>query len=149
MFEGRKVKSMATPRISHSQRERAILVDLEMNFPNFMGRALLWDEVPNGQDPPDFISHNPDAKIGLELRERLDGDQMGPAKTRESQRGQIHRILSHDWEHGYQPKNFRGAFPSLFGSERVSRAEELPLRQEFHDCAAEVDRSWDAGVDHW
>jgi hypothetical protein len=139
---------MATPRITHGQQERSVLTDLETSFPNFMRRALLWDEVPAGQDPPDFISPNPDAKIGLELTEWLDGDQMRPAKARESQRKEIHRVLTHNWEQEYQPKNFRGAFPSLIGSERISRTDELPLRQEFYACAAEVDHTWADNIDH-
>jgi hypothetical protein len=139
---------MATSRITHIQRERAILFDLEDSFPKFMGRALLWDEVPNGQDPPDFISSNPDARIGLELREWLDGDQMRPAKIRESRREEFHGILSHGWENEYQPKNFRGAFSSPRGG-RVSRADELPLRREFFALAAEVDRRWADNSGHW
>ena len=74
---------------------------------------------------------------------------MGPAKARESQREQIHRVLSHEWEQYYQPKNFCRAFPSPQGSKRISRAEEQPLRQEFFACAAEVDHAWVADSDHW
>jgi hypothetical protein len=140
---------MATPRITHGQRERVVLTDLEASFPNFMGDAHMWTEVPEGQDPPDFISRGPGTTIGLELREWLDGDQMGPAKARESQREQIHRVLSYDWERQYQPTNFREAFPSPIGDERISRADEQPLREEFFACAAEVDRAWADDSDHW
>jgi hypothetical protein len=139
---------MATERINHSQRERAILSDLESSFPSFMGRPLLWDEVSNRQDPPDFISSNSDCKIGLELREWLDGDQMGSAKAIASQREQIQRILSQDWEKGYQPKNFRGAFPTPSASERISRDDEAGLRNDFFACAVEVDRGWADDFDH-
>src|SRR5437899_454818 len=111
---------MATPRITHGQRELAVLTDLKTCFPNFMGRALFWEEVPAGLDPPDFISRETGVTIGLELREWLDGGQMGPAKTREAHREHLHHILSRDWEQEYQPKNFRGAFPSPLGSERIS-----------------------------
>jgi hypothetical protein len=140
---------MATRWITHGQRERVVLTDLEASFPNFMGYAQLWTEVPHGQDPPDIISRDPGATIGLELREWLDGDQMGPAKARESQREQIHRVLSYDWERQYQPTNFRGAFPSPIGDERISRADEQALREEFFACAAEVDRAWADDSDHW
>jgi hypothetical protein len=140
---------MGTPRISHAQRERGVLADLEASFPQFAGQTCSWDKVPDGQDPPDFISRDPSATIGLELREWLDGDQMGPAKARESQREQIHRVLSYDWERQYQPQNFRGAFPSTIGNERISRADEQLLREEFFACAAEVDRAWADDSDHW
>jgi hypothetical protein len=140
---------MANPRITHGQRERVVLADLEASFPNFMGHTHLWTEVPDGQDPPDFISHEPSARIGLELREWLDGDQMGPAKARESQREQIQRVLSYDWERQYQPTNFCGAFPSPIGNERISRNDEEQLRKEFFACAAAVDCAWVNDSDHW
>jgi hypothetical protein len=138
---------MATPQMGHSQRERAVLVDLENNFPNFTGRVVIWDELSNGEDPPDFISRT--GGIGLELREWLDGKQMGPSKTRESQREQLHRILSHDWENGYQPRNFRGAFPSLIGLQKIPPGDERTLREEFFACAAEVDRGWAVDFEYW
>jgi hypothetical protein len=140
--------AMTTRQVTHFQRERAVITDLENSFPDFTGHALSWAAIPNGQDPPDFISHDgPKAPVGLELIEWLDGDQMGPAKIRESQREQAHRVLTHDWKKEYRPRNFRGAFPSLLGAQKIVRADELPLRDEFFACAAEVDRTW-ADSDH-
>ena len=139
---------MATSRLTHIQREQIVLTNLEASFPHFAGQALSWAKVPDGHDPPDFLSRGPSGPIGLELVEWLDGDQMGPAKSRESQREQIHRVLTHDWEKEYQPQNFRGAFPSPLGSWRIARPDELPLRQEFFACAADVDRTWLADLDH-
>jgi hypothetical protein len=130
---------MSTPRMTHIQRERAVLNDLEGSFPNFTARALVWTEVQTNRDPPDFISHGHSGPVGLELVEWLDGDQMTPAKTQESGRKQIQRILADGWE---KPRNFRGAFPSLLGVGRVVRADELPLRREFYAYAAEGDRGW-------
>ena len=43
-------------RTTHHEREAAVLADVEANFPNFTGRPLAWEPVPEGQDPPDFIS---------------------------------------------------------------------------------------------
>ena len=126
-----------------------MLTDVENYFPNFAGQTSLWVKVPDGQDPPDFTSTDSRGVIGLELVEWLDGDQMGPAKTRESQREQILRILTPDWEKEYQPKNFRGAFPTLIGTQRVSRRDELPLRRQFYAYSAEVDRNWSADPEHW
>ena len=77
---------MVAPRLTHDQREKLVLADLESSFPNFAGQALSWIKVPESQDPPDFISPGPRGAVGLELVEWLDGDQMGPAKARESQR---------------------------------------------------------------
>lgn len=126
-----------------------VLTDLEASFPHFAAQALSWTKVPDGEDPPDFLSRSSSGPIGLELVEWLDGDQMGPAKTRESQREQIHRVLSHDWEKQYHPTNFRGAFPSPLGGGKIARLDEEPLRQEFFACVADVDRAWLADVDHW
>jgi hypothetical protein len=47
---GEERSSMAIPRITHGQRERVVLADLEANFPNFTGHARLWTEVSEGQD---------------------------------------------------------------------------------------------------
>jgi hypothetical protein len=80
--------------------------------------------------------------IGLELREWLAGDQMGPAKRRESQRDQIHRVLANNWENEYSPQNFGGAFISPRRSTRIAPSDEGRLRQEFFACSAYVDRSW-------
>jgi hypothetical protein len=139
----------STPRLTHDQRERIVLTDLETHFPNFSGQPLSWTKVPDRQDPPDFLSRSPDGPIGLELVEWLDGSQMGPAKKRESQREQMRRILTPGWKKEYQPKHFCGAFPSLLGTERIASADEQPLRQEFFACAADVDRAWASDSDHW
>ena len=66
---------------------------------------------------------------------------MTAAKARESQRDQVRRILATNWENEYRPKNFRGAF-IVIGNERISRADEAPLRKQFYAHAAEVDSSW-------
>jgi hypothetical protein len=139
---------MVKSRLTHVEREQMVLADLETHFPHFAGQALSWTTVPEGQDPPDFISTSQNGLIGLEFVEWLDGDQMGPAKTRESQQEQVRRILTHEWEKEYQPRNFRGAFPSL-GNKRISRTDELSFRQQFFECATDVDRTWVLDMDHF
>jgi hypothetical protein len=133
---------MAASRLSHHQREQAVLADLETSFPNFAGQLLSWTKVPDGQDAPDFLSPGPCGPIGLELREWLDGNQMGPAKGRESQRDQIHHVLANNWENEYSPQNFCAASISPSPSAKIAPADERPLRQEFFACSAHVDRSW-------
>lgn len=140
---------MATPRITHDQRERIVLTDAESSFPNFTGQGRLWTKVPDGDDPPDFIAPAPHGSIGLELVEWLDGDQMGPAKRRESQREQIRRVLTPNWDKEYQPKNLCAAFPSPRGTQRIALPDEQPLRREFYACAAAVDRAWARDADNW
>lgn len=135
-------------RLTHEQRENLVLTDLEASFPHFTGRPRSWVALAQGQDPPDFISTD-HLVVGLELVEWLDGNQMGPAKARESQRDQIRRVLSLDWESHYRPQHFRGAFPSPRQTERIAPVDEIPLRQEFFDCAADVDRDWIAVTNQW
>ncbi len=133
---------MATSHVTHDQREQIILTDLEASFPHFTGQSLSWTKVPDGQDPPDFLSCGRSGPIGLELIEWLDGGQMGPAKGREAQRNQILRILRDNWENEYKPQNFRGAFFDVGGGQKVAQSDEAALRQEFLACSADVERTW-------
>lgn len=64
-----------TAGLTHDKREQAVLKDLLANFPDFAGQPLSWTKVPDGHDPPDFLSLN-NGRIGLELAEWLDGAQM-------------------------------------------------------------------------
>jgi hypothetical protein len=141
---------MSAPlRLTHEEREKLVIDDLCASFPNFTGQALSWVKVPQGLDPPDFVSRDSRRVVGLELVEWLDGSQMGPAKARESQREQIHHVLTLDWENGYKPQHFRGAFPSPRRNERIKRDDEQPLRREFFACAADIDTTWSTDVDGW
>jgi hypothetical protein len=140
---------MATSRLSHVHREQTVLTDLEASFPHFAGQAVRWTKVPDGQDPPDFVGHGQSGPIGLELAEWLGGDQMGPAKSRESQRERICRLLRDGWENEYQPQNLRGAFILPIEGRRVVRADEAPLRREFFACVADADRAWLTNPERW
>jgi hypothetical protein len=131
----------ATSRLTHGEREQIVLADLEASFPHFAGELLSWNKVPDGQDPPDFLGVSQNGMLGLELTEWLDGEQMTSAKGRESQRDQVHRVLASNWQNEYKPKNFRGAF-LMIGNERISPADEAPLRKQFYAHAAEVDSTW-------
>jgi hypothetical protein len=135
---------MTAPRLTHEKREKLALDDVEASFPNFAAEGLTWVKVPDGQDPPDFVSRDPHRVVGLELVEWLDGNQMGPAKARELQRDQIHRVLARGWENRYVPRHFRGAFPLPRGTERIERRDEHSLQEQFFACAADVDRNWSA-----
>jgi len=55
--------SVAAPKLTHEQREKVVLDDLETGFLNFAGPSLSWVKVPQGQDP---------RAIGLEFVEWLD-----------------------------------------------------------------------------
>jgi hypothetical protein len=131
----------AAAKLTHDQREQSVLTDLSASFLDFAGGPLSWTKVPGGQDPPDFLSVGQNGRIGLELIEWLDGGQMGPAKTREARRMDTLRVLRTNWKDEYAPKKFRGAFIDV-GEKKIAAADEVGLRKEFFDCAAQVDRSW-------
>ena len=133
---------MPAPRLSHADREREVLADLNVNFPDFTGTPVAWTKVLDGQDPPDFIGAGARSKLGLELVEWLDGDQMSPAKSREAKKLYVHRVLAHGWENQYKPKHFRGAFPSPLAGAKIAAKDVAQLRNEFYDFASEVDRAW-------
>jgi hypothetical protein len=133
---------MAVVRLNHDQREQDVLTDLENHFPNFAGYPLQWAKVPDGEDPPDFLSRGPAGTVGLELIEWLDGKQMGPAKGRESQRDSIRRTLSEDWQAQYQPQNFSLAVLMPDWNQRISQSDKDLLRREFFACAESVDKAW-------
>lgn len=139
---------MCPKRLSHEQREMTVLTVLEASFPNFTGSSVVWTQLPQGQDPPDFVGVDSRGSIGLELVEWLDGKQMSPAKARERQREQIHRLLTRDWETQRKPRHFRAAFPSLRPSDRIQRKDETSLRKEFFECVAMVDRAW-GSAERW
>ncbi len=111
----------------------------QRQLPDFTGLPLSWTEVPDGQDLPDFLSVGQTGPIGLELIEWLDGNQMGPSKTREARRRGVLRILKTNWKAEYQPQRIRGAFIKV-EEKKIAAADEAGRRKEFFDCVAEVDR---------
>jgi hypothetical protein len=141
---------MTPRRLNHVERERMVLDDLKMSFPESPLSKLVWVSLTEGDDPPDFIANESNGRLGLELVEWLDGDQMRAAKNREKQRDEIQRILRTGWER-FHPEHFIRAFVSP-SANNVRKRDELSLRAEFYECAAEVDQNWAAyaeGSDHF
>jgi hypothetical protein len=133
---------MNTKRVTHDQREQSVLSDLEACFPSFSGSPRTWIKVPDGQDPPDFLSHTQPRAVGLELIEWLEGGQMGLGKVRESQRDNLRRVLSDGWRSAYQPQNFRLAVAIPNFGLRMAVGEEAQLRKEFFSCVENADKTW-------
>jgi hypothetical protein len=134
--------NMATLRLTHDQREQEVLSDLERHFPDFTGHSSSWVKVPDGQDPPDFLSRGPKGPVGLELIEWLDGKQMGPAKGREAQRKNIRRVVRENWQTQYKPQYFNLAIIFPKWNVKIDSSEEARLRQEFFDSTEIADREW-------
>jgi hypothetical protein len=136
---------MATARLTHDQREQQGLVDLQTSFPNFAGPCH-WTKVPDGADPPDFLSRGPAEKIGLELIEWLDGRQMGPAKSREAQRTDLRRVFITAKPHNV-PENFNCALLMPNWNVRLRPTDESQFRDEFFACIGAVDQTWRTNPD--
>jgi hypothetical protein len=136
-------------RLTHDERERQVLTDLDASFPDFMGKRLTWRKIPDGQDPPDFIGTDAQSTLGLELVEWLDGDQMTPAIARESQRERVHRTLILDSENEFKPTNIRLAFPTLRDGNRAAAKDFAGLRNELYAFAAKVDGAWTTDTRRW
>ena len=128
-------------KLTHDQRELSVLTDLSASFPYFAQVPLSWTRIPEGRDPPDFLGIGQNERIGLELIEWLDGGQMGPAKTREARQKEVLRILRTNLKAEHAPQNFRGAF-IVAGEKKIAAGDEAKLREQFFDCAAQVDRTW-------
>jgi len=127
-------------RPTHDERERAVVIDcVESQFPNFAGNTSPWNKIPDGQDPPDFISENPRARIGLELREWLDGDQMGNAKMWESIAIRFNEVLSEGWEQQFQPQHCNWVMLELREPNKLEAADEPAFGEEFFKCVARID----------
>jgi hypothetical protein len=125
---------------SHFNREQPILLDLEASFPDFTGMSLSW--VHNPHDPPDFIARRPEGARGLEIREWLDFGQTRAAAGREDQRDHLMKIIGTGWESEYQPANIACASIEPHWGQKVKRADEAGLHQEFYRCATQADRTW-------
>jgi hypothetical protein len=125
--------------LTHDEREREVIARVEGQFPNFAGNTRPWRKIPDGQDPPDFISDNPGARIGLELREWLDGTQMGNAKMWESIATRFNKVLSEGWERQYQPQHCNWVVLELRESKKLEDADEQAFQAEFFNCVARID----------
>lgn len=126
-------------RLNHDERERAIIDDIERQFPNFAGNIGPWNKIPEGQDPPDFINDNPRTRVGLELREWLDGGQMGNAKVWELITARFNEILREGWEHQYRPQHCIEVILELREQKKLEGADERAFREEFFRCVERID----------
>jgi hypothetical protein len=132
---------MANQRLTHAQREGAVMQELQSAFPGFAGVST-WAPVPD--DPPDFTGISSEGVVGLELVEWLNGVQMGAAQVRKSYREKLRNLLGAAWASAYQPANLSSAVICPFWDTEVTRADEGGLRVEFWNFIEEIDRTWQA-----
>jgi hypothetical protein len=97
---------VATQRLTHAQREAAVLQELQGAFPGFVD-VPSWAAVSD--DPPDFLGQGPGGLVGLELVEWLDGTQMGVAQGRKTYREALGDVLAGGWDSEYQPMHLSAA----------------------------------------
>jgi hypothetical protein len=86
------------------------------------------DEGARGPGPTRFRWTRSEGPVGLELIEWLDGEQMGPAKTREAKRENIRRVVRENWQADVHPKNFNLAVLVPNFNLSISRSAEAYLR---------------------
>jgi hypothetical protein len=130
---------MSHPRLTHVQRETAVMQDLQASFPDFAGVAT-WSPVPD--DPPDFTGVSSDGLIGLELVEWLDGTQMGAAQARKAYREKLWNLFGASRANEYQPANLSSVVVCPFWETKVTKADEASLRAEFWSFMEEIDQTW-------
>ena len=130
---------MSHPRLTHVQRETAVMQELQASFPGFAG-VTTWSPVPD--DPPDFTGDSSCALVGLELVEWLDGTQMGAAQARKAYREKLWNLFGASWATEYQPANLSSAVVCPFWEIKVTRADEAGLRAEFWSFMEEIDQTW-------
>ena len=130
---------MANLRLSHAQREGAVIQELQTSFPGFAG-VPSW--TPISDDPPDFTGTCSNGLVGLELVEWLDGAQMGAAQARRSYRKKLWNLLGASWATEYHPLNLSSAVVCPFWDKKVTRSDEAGLHAEFWSFMEEIDRTW-------
>jgi hypothetical protein len=126
-------------RTSHTQREGMVIQELQESFPGFAGVSA-WTAVTD--DPPDLIGVFLNEKVGMELVEWLDGNQMGAAQAREKYRQTLLELFTEGWNTAYQPLNLSSAVVCPMWSIMIAKSDLPGLRAEFWLFMQEVDRTW-------
>ncbi|MGB0125693.1 MAG: hypothetical protein WA419_10000 [Silvibacterium sp.] len=130
---------MTNPRLTHAQREGAVIQELQASFPGFAA-VPTWTSVPD--DPPDFTGASPGGLVGLELVEWLDGGQMGAAQARKAYREKLWNLLGASWATEYQPADLSSVVVCPFWDTELTKVDEPGLRAEFWSFMEEIDRTW-------
>jgi hypothetical protein len=126
-----------------SAEEIAIFEAFRATFPNFAGRELKC--VP-GADPPDFVgTDGANKRLGIELGEWLNPQQMAVSIARERQKDSFMNALNS--EEVEPPKNIGMVW--IGKQERVAlRAEDaVQFRKEIFACVADIDARWHENED--
>ena len=130
---------MSHPRLTHVQRETAVMQELQASFPGIAG-VPTWSPVPD--DPPDFTGDSSSALVGLELVEWLDGTQMGVAQARRAYREKLRNLFGASWATEHQPANLSSAVVCPFWEIKVTRDDETGLCAEFWSFMKGIDQTW-------
>lgn len=130
---------MSHPRLTHVERETAVMQELQASFPGFAA-VPTWSPVPD--DPPDFTGVYSDGLVGLELVEWLDGPQMGAAQARKAYREKLRNLFGGSWSTEYQPANLSSVVVCPFWETKVTKADETGVHAEFWSFVEEIDQTW-------
>src|SRR4030095_13330036 len=121
--------------------EKIVFEKFIANRPDFAGRPISWEE---GDDPPDVLCKDGAGKrIGVELAEWLNEDQMQASKLRES--------IEDSYDEALQsikttaPANVGEVWLSQKKEIRPAKADYVPFRDEMYDLIAEINKTLKPG----
>lgn len=126
-----------------SAEETAIFEAFRATCPDFAGRELKCEP---GVDPPDFVgTDGANKRVGIELGEWLNPQQMAVSIARERQKGSFMNALNSE---EVEPPNNIGMV-WIGKEERVAlRAEDaVQFREEIFACIADIDAHWHQNED--
>jgi hypothetical protein len=120
------------------QREKTIFAFFQQCEPNFAGTTVTC--VP-GNDPPDFVCTDINGRrIGIELGEWLNEQQMKSGKEREAlEKSFMDAIQSEKTSH---PQNIGTVWLGPKAMTPLKPADQDDFRRELYDQVQQVDREW-------
>lgn len=126
-----------------SAEEIAIFEAFRATYPNFAGRELKCEP---GSDPPDIVgTDGTNKRVGIELGEWLNAQQMAVSVARERQKDSFMNALKS--EEVEPPKNIGMVW--IDKEERIAlRVEDaVQFREEIFACVADIDTHWHENED--
>jgi hypothetical protein len=120
------------------KEERLVFTALCQAHPDFAGATVNWEEGP---DPPDYIGTDPaDHRIGVELGEWLNEEQMGDGKRQERAEDSFFAAIRSEQE---DPPHNVGTVWVFLKEEGVLPPEDATqFRAEILECIRAVDTTW-------
>jgi hypothetical protein len=118
--------------------EQLVFEEFMRCLPNFAGRAIKWQA---GNNPPDILCVDSAGKrIGVELGEWLNKDQMQSSKKRERAEAPFLGVLRS--EGVAPPKNIAEVWLTPTSVTRLRQQDTRTFPREIYKLVAEIDEAW-------